>query len=186
MKKYHGDDIDKEDVADVEFEPENNEPPHAGDAELKIQKLKAELEKVKAERQEYMDGWQRSKADYVNLLRRMEGEGQALEARGRMKAVETLLPAFDALERAKEHGELPEGFAAIVKQLEAGFAALHLEPLGEVGEKFDPQFHEALGQDIVTEEEKDDTITSVLGKGWRVGSTVIRPAKVRVAHYTSD
>lgn len=172
-----------QEMDDVEFEAENNEPPRGSDAELKIQKLKDELEKVRVERQEYMDGWQRSKADYVNLLRRMEGEGQALEARGKMQAVETLLPAFDALERAKEHAELPEGFAAIVRQLEGAFKALGLEAVGTVGEPFDPRFHDALGQDPVSEEEKDDTVSSVLERGWKVGASVIRPAKVRVAHY---
>jgi len=63
------------------------------------------------------------------------------------------------------------------------FAALGLEELGEVGEKFDPSLHEALGQDATDEEIKDDTITSVLEKGWRVGDTIIRPAKVKVAHF---
>lgn len=182
-KDYHGDDIDTE---DVQFEPENNEPPHAGDAERKVEKLKAELSACQKEKQEYMDGWQRSKADYVNLLRRVEGEGEALETRGKMKAVEMLLPAFDALERAKEHGELPDGFAAIVKQLEGAFKTLGLEPVGLVGERFDPNFHEALDQEAVTESGKDDTITLVYERGWKVGSTVLRPAKVRVAHYQSE
>ncbi len=180
MKEWHGDDIEAEDIV---LEAENNEPPKGGDCEKMVVKLKVDLEKTTAEKQEYMDGWQRAKADYVNLLKRFETETKVSELRGKVGAVETLLPAFDALERAKEHGEIPEGFAAIARQLEGSFAALGLEELGKVGETFDPVLHDALGQDATESAEADGTITAVLEKGWRVGDSVIRPAKVRVAHF---
>ena len=171
---------------EIQFEPENNEPPKGSDPELKIKKLREELAQCQKEKQEYMDGWQRAKADYVNLLKRSgEDKVSAVQA-GTIRAVEELLPAFDALERAKEHGELPPGFAAIMKQLESGFSILGLEALGDVGEPFDPAMHEALGQDEVAEKEKDDIISAVLEKGWKIGTMVIRPAKVRVGHYTSQ
>lgn len=180
MAEWHGDDIEPEDIV---LEAENNEPPKGGDAEVKVAKLKEELESCRKEKQEYMDGWQRSKADYVNLLRRFETESKALEQKGKLTAVETLLPAFDALERAKEHGEIPEGFAAIARQLESAFSSLGLEQIGNVGDQFDPMLHDALGQDATESKDVDDTITVVLEKGWKVGDAVIRPAKVRVAHF---
>jgi|SRR3989344_4084725 len=186
---------------DVTIEPENGSGEGRtddaesleGKAEDKIAKMREELSACRKEKQEYMDGWQRSKADYVNLLRRIEETAKAAESSGKVKAVETLLPAFDALERAREHlprvgsdkagGEVPEGFMAIAKQLEAAFAELGLEELGKVGEKFDPNFHEALGQDAAVSLETDDTVTVVLEKGWKIDNAVIRPAKVRVAHF---
>ena len=179
--QWQGDDIEPESVVEPESEEATEE-----NAEAKVKKLRDELVACRKDKQEYMDGWQRAKADYVNLLKRIEGDGKASEAKGKMKAVETLLPAFDALERAKEHGEIPEGFLAIAKQLESAFAALGLEGLGEVGEKFNPAFHEALGQDLTDDSEADDTVTAVLEKGWKVGDAVIRPAKVRVAHFASE
>ena len=168
---------------DVEFEAENNEPPKGGDAEKKVARITSELEACRAEKQEYRDGWQRAKADYVNLLRRFDEEKAGERTRGVVAAAEALLPAFDAIERAKEHGEVPEGFAAIVRQLESAFASLGLVPVGEVGERFDPAIHEALGTDATGEGEKDDTVTSVLEKGWKIGESVLRPAKVRVAQH---
>ncbi|MFA6408557.1 MAG: nucleotide exchange factor GrpE [Candidatus Paceibacterota bacterium] len=180
MKEWHGDDIEPEDIV---LEAENNEPPQGGDCAKKVAKLKDELEACRKEKQEYMDGWQRSKADYVNALKRFADDTKTAELRGKIKAVETLLPAFDALERAQEHGEIPEGFLAIARQLESAFAGLGLEEIGKVGDKFDPAFHEALGQDTTDSAETDDTITAVLEKGWLVGDTVIRPAKVRVGHF---
>ena len=155
-------------------------------SEDKIAKMREKLNSCRKEKQEYMDGWQRAKADYVNLLKRTEDTVKAAESKGKIKAVETLLPAFDALERAKEHGEVPEGFLAIAKQLEGAFATLGLEEIGKVGEVFDPAFHEAFAQDIAESAETDDTITAVLEKGWQVNDTVIRPAKVRVAHFANE
>ena len=94
------------------------------------------------------------------------------------------LPAIDSLERAKSTSELPEGFSGIVKQLEGAVGKLGLSQFGAVGEKFDPIMHEALGQDEAVSEAEDDTITAVLETGWKQGEQVVRPAKVRVAHYS--
>ncbi len=176
--EWKGDDVDQDSVVEPEADEAGEER-----AEAKVAKVRDELSVCRKEKQEYMDGWQRSKADYVNLLKRIETDGKAAELKGKVGAVETLLPAFDALERAKEHGEVPEGFLAIAKQLEGVFAALGLVGLGEVGEHFDPVFHEALGQDPTDDSEADDTITAVLEKGWKIGDAIIRPAKVRVAHF---
>ncbi len=171
---------------DVVIEPEHGEEIGEAKPEDKIAKMREELSACRKDKQEYMDGWQRAKADYVNALKRFGEDAKASESRGKIKAVETLLPAFDALERAKEHGEVPAGFLAIAKQIETAFATLGLEESGKVGEKFNPAFHEALGQDPAESAETDDTITAVLEKGWKVGDTVIRAAKVRVAHFASE
>ena len=174
---------------DVKIESEHGDEERVEDPELvegKMRKLRDELKVCRKEKQEYMDGWQRAKADYVNALKRFETDSKTSELRGKVRAVETLLPAFDALERAKEHGDVPEGFMGIAKQLEGAFASLGLEEVGKVGEKFDPAIHEALGQDTTDTLENDDTVTVVLEKGWRIGDDIIRPAKVRVGHFNSD
>ncbi len=173
--EWKGDDIDEADVV----EPEEG----GDDAVAKVKKLKEEIAGLRKEKQEYMDGWQRAKADYVNLLKRFETETKSAKQMGLLKAVEAILPAYDALERSKEHGEIPEGFAGITKQLESAFTGFGLVPLGEVGEAFNPAYHEAFGQDPVAEKEKDDTVTAILEKGWKIGEEVIRPAKVRVGQF---
>ncbi len=174
MAEWIGDDIDAENIV----EPEEG----GDDAVVKIKKMQEELKECRAEKQEYMDGWQRAKADYVNALKRFDEEKKLASERGVVKAVEMLLPAFDALERAKEHGDIPEDFSGIVKQLESGFASLGLEAVGAVGEEFDTALHESLGQDEAKSAEEDNKVTAVLEKGWKRGEVLIRPAKVRVAH----
>ena len=177
--------MDEENEMKIEpdVDAESGDPEDEERVEGKIAKMRGELDACRKEKQEYMDGWQRAKADYVNALKRFETESKSAQLKGKVKAVETLLPAFDALERAKEHGEIPEGFLAIAKQIESAFASLGLEEVGKVGEKFDPAWHEALGQDVVESVETDETITAVLEKGWKIGDFIIRPAKVKVAHF---
>jgi molecular chaperone GrpE len=174
MVEWHGDDIEDENT----IEPEEG----GDDAVAKVKKLKQEIAELRKEKQEYMDGWQRAKADYVNALKRFDEEKAAASERGVEKALAALLPAIDALERAKLHGELPSGFEAIVKQLESAFAKLDVHPVGEVGEQFNPELHEALGQDAAETTETDGTVSAVLERGWKRGERVIKPAKVRVAH----
>ncbi len=149
-------------------------------ADTKVSKAKKELDACKKEKQEYLDGWQRAKADYVNVLKRFEDEKRAVMLQGTAKAVKAFLPAYDALERAKLAAELPDGFAGIVKQLEGAFAGFGLTGIGEVGEPFDPMRHEALGTDPIDDILKDDTVSAVLEQGYTLGDTVLRPARVRV------
>lgn len=162
-------------MSEVELEEQESR------ADTKLAKLKKELAASKAESKEHLDGWQRAKADYVNALKRFESERDAAKEAGLLKALRALLPAYDALERAQEHGDVPEGFQGIAKQLEGAFAGLGVKAIGEVGESFDPSRHEALGTDPTDDPVKDDTVTQVLEKGYAVDGTVLRPARVRVA-----
>ncbi len=152
-------------------------------ADAKVTKLKKELEQVKKEKQEYLDGWQRAKADYVNALKRFEEEKKGAVSLGTSISARAFLPAMDSLERAEASGEIPESFAGIARQLHEAAKMLGLEKFGAVGEAFDPNLHEALGQDPTEDQSKDDTITAVLETGWKSKDIVIRPAKVRVAHF---
>lgn len=152
-------------------------------AGAKTDKVKKELEQVKKEKQEYLDGWQRAKADYANALRRFEEDKKSVASTAVIKAVKAILPAYDALERAKAIGELPEGFAGIAKQLEGGFASIGLESIGKEGDAFDPNLHEALGMDPTDDAKKDDTISAILEPGYRIGDSILRPARVRVFHH---
>lgn len=183
-----------QDIDDVVVEQDGSEEDGVSEEELeaaesrldaKSVKLKKELEACKKERQEYMDGWQRAKADYVNALKRFEEEKAGARIQGVAKAAKALLPAYDALERAKAASDIPEGFSGIVKQLEGAFAELGITPIGEVGEAFDPMRHEALGTDPTDEKGKDDSVSQVLEKGYAIGDAVLRPAKVRVFAFGS-
>lgn len=149
-------------------------------ADGKVKKAKAELETVKKERQEYLDGWQRAKADYVNAVKRFEEDKQRALTMGKVSALTSFIPAMDSLKRAEAAGEIPEAFVGIYKQLLDAANTHGLVAYGAVGEPFDPALHEALGQDPAPSPDADDTISVVLEHGWKAKDEVIRPAKVRV------
>jgi molecular chaperone GrpE len=181
-----------QDEDDVIIEADGSEEPARSEEDIeatesrsgaKADKLKAELASCKKERQEYLDGWQRAKADYVNALKRFDEEKQAALGMGRVSAAVAFIPALDSLARAQEAGGIPEGWDGIVKQFEGASKVLGLERFGTVGDAFDPNLHEALGQDTAASADEDDTITVVLEQGWKSTGQVIRPAKVRVAHF---
>lgn len=174
---------------DVVIEPDGSEEIREdsdvteGRIDAKVTKLKKELEQIKKEKQEYLDGWQRAKADYVNALKRFDEEKKGAVSLGTAISARAFIPAMDSLERAESAGEIPESFAGIAKQLHDAIKTLGLEKFGTVGEAFDPNLHEALGQDATDDQSKDDTVTAILESGWKMKETVIRPAKVRVAHF---
>ncbi|HYD93525.1 MAG TPA: nucleotide exchange factor GrpE [Candidatus Paceibacterota bacterium] len=153
------------------------------DVKDKSAKLKADIEQLRKEKQEYLDGWQRAKADYVNALKRFEEEKKGALELGKILSVQSFLPAMDSLDRAEAAGEIPEAFQGIAKQLHTAAKELGLEKFGAAGDTFDPALHEALGQDPTDDKNKDDTITVVLEPGWKSKELVVRPAKVRVAHF---
>ena len=171
---------------DVVVEADGSEELHeddAGDVSGRVTKQKSEVERLRTEKQEYLDGWQRAKADYVNALKRFEEEKKGAVELGKVITVGAFLPVMDSLGRAEAAGEIPEAFQGIAKQLHSAAHALSLSKIGVVGEKFDPMLHEALGQDPTTSKDEDDTVTVVLEPGWKSKEAVIRPAKVRVAHF---
>lgn len=151
--------------------------------DTKLTKLKKELEAVKKEKQEYLDGWQRAKADYVTLLKRLEEERANAETKGIIKASSQFIAVLDSLARARAHGDIPGSFTGIASQLESSAKALGLSQFGEIGEKFDPNRHDALGQDVVTDITLDNTVTTVLENGWERNESVVRPAKVKVGEF---
>jgi len=157
----------------------------ASSVEGKIKKLQAELSAVKKEKQDYLDGWQRAKADYVNALKRFETEKLGAIELGKVVSVRNFIPVMDSLERAEATGDVPESFKGIAKQLHDAAKALGLTKFGEVGDAFDPNLHEALGQDPTDDASKDDTVTMVLEPGWKSKEAIVRPAKVRVATFQS-
>lgn len=152
-------------------------------ADTKLTKLRKELEAAKQEGKEHLDGWQRAKADYVNALKRFEEEKAQAVRLGTVKAARAFITAMDSLARAEASGEIPASFQAIAKQLHDAANSLGLETFGTAGEAFDPNLHEALGQDPVDSSDKDDTVTAVLEQGWKAGDLVVRPAKVRVGSF---
>lgn len=154
---------------DDEFVSE--EEAEAGPAALK--KLREKLHKAIEEKQEYLEGWQRARADFANYKREEAGLHADKEDRIKADFLENLLPALDTLELSLKHHPEDKNLQMIEKQFLDSLKRVGIERFGTVGEEFDPVKHEALAKNS-----EDHTVVSVERSGYKTDSTIIRPAQV--------
>jgi molecular chaperone GrpE len=150
--------------------------------------LHKELEEAKAKASEYLDGWQRARAEFANYKKRQEQQNAELRTFATMDLIRKLLPIQDDFERAIK--TLPEGIAHMT-WIE-GVLLIHrklqviLESEGvkaievKANDPFDPALHEAISHDEA-EGIASGHIIEEIQKGYKLGERVIRPTLVRVA-----
>ena len=149
--------------------------------------LRQDLEQTKAKEAEYLDGWQRARAELSNARKRFQRDQEQAYANATAQVMTRLLPIVDDLERA--FSTLPHnlsgltwigGILLIQRKLELLLEQEGVVPIEAVGQPFDPFAHEA-----VTHEPSDTVaeglVISELQKGYKMGDRVLRPAMVRVS-----
>jgi len=131
---------------------------------------------------EYRDRAARAEAELKNFRTRVERDRVANREAVIAEVIRTLLPAIDDLDRAEAHGDLTEGspLAIVAQKMRAGFDRYGLRHIGQVGETFDPQVHEAIVQ-IPTAGVTVNTVADVIEPGYALGERLIRAAKVAVS-----
>ena len=146
-----------------------------------------EIEKIKAEKEALNNQYLRLAADFENFRKRQAQEREALLKYGAQECMKKLIEVVDNFDRAMQTVEkidnvekMKETFFVLNKQLIDNLTKLGLEPIQSVGEKFDPNLHEAVMQ-TQTDEYPEETIIKELQKGYKMGDKVLRPAMVDVA-----
>ncbi len=152
--------------------------------EIDVAALKAELEKTKAQCDEYLDLAQRKQAEFANYRRRTEGVRAEAFDDGRREAIDKLLPVIDNLERAlaaagEEESALKNGVEMVLRQTKESFAKMGVEEIDPLGQPFDAEYHNAVMQGAEDEGEPG-TVCAVFQKGYKLGNRVIRFAMVKV------
>jgi len=173
-----------EENSNADIPAEEQLPEGEETAEVSAEELDAELaDLVNAtvdKEAELLSDLQRLQAEYVNYKLRVERDREVSRNNAIAEVLRAFLPALDDLSRAEVHGDL-EGspFAAVAAKLRAAGEKFGLKQFGEKGDKFDPEFHEAL---IQTEsgEVSVNTVADVVEPGYVLGDRVIRVAKVAV------
>lgn len=123
----------------------------------------------------------RAQAELVNFRKRVERDREANREVAIAEVVRALLPALDDLTRAEAHGDLAEGPMQVIGQkIRGGFEKFKLVQIGEKGEAFDPNIHEAIVQ-LPTPGATGQTVADVVEPGYKLGERVLRAAKVAVA-----
>lgn len=163
---------------------QENAAKNAQEAAPTVESLTAELEKARAQCDEYLDLAQRKQAEFANYRRRTEGVRQEAYDDGRRDAIEKLLPVVDNLERAlsaagAEESALRDGVDMVLRQTRDALAKMGVEEIDPLGQPFDAELHNAVMQGTA-EEGEPGTVCQVLQKGYRLGGRVIRHAMVKV------
>ena len=150
----------------------------------KSEKLAKEIEALKAEIAEKDDKYLRMAAEYDNFRRRSREEKEGIYETALADTVAELLPIIDNLERAAmfEGGDkVLEGLVMTAKATISVFEKLGIEEIGKVGDKFDPNLHNAVLH-IDDEAYGEGEIVEVFQKGYKKGKRIIRFAMVKTAN----
>lgn len=187
LKDTKLEELESEEVIESEDVILDHEIDQEYDAEESISELEEKLAQAEAQAAEYLDGWQRARAEYANARKRLERERSEAYARASVDYAGKMLPILDDFKRALanvpeniEQNDWYEGIMLVSRKMDSILSDLNVERIEAVGEPFDPNLHEALS---LTEAEgfESGTVVEEVQSGYRIGDRVIRPVLVNVA-----
>ena len=163
--------------------PDSPDEASAKSGEETLKKLREKLKKAVEEKQEYLEGWQRARADFANYKREEAAAHGDKTLRIKGEFLENLLPTLDSFEMALRHAPDNKELELVHKQLIAAIARHGVKRFGAAGGEFDPHRHEALRQIDTDNPDEDHMIESVERSGYSMGEKIIRPAQVIIKNY---
>ena len=140
----------------------------------------SEATELRAQLAERTADLQRLQAEYANYRKRVDRDRATVREQAVAGALGELLPVLDAINQAREHGELSGGFKSVADSLQAAVGKLGLVSYGQRGDAFDPKIHEALAYSD-SPDVTEDTCVDIFQPGYKVGERILRPARVAVA-----
>jgi molecular chaperone GrpE len=156
----------------------------------KMKDLREKIARLDSEKREILEESQRTRAEFLNAKRRLEEERTQDRKRAQRQHAEELLPLCDSFQMAIGNTEIWEkadkswrtGVEGINMQLMTLLNSYGVKAVDSTGDVFDPQKHEAVGTEEVTDKKLEDTVVSVVQRGYEMtqdGDTyIIRPARV--------
>lgn len=177
---------------DVSFEEVNEDGEiNARDT---IKKLREKIKTLEAEKQEYLDLSQRTRADYANYKKEVEANRVADRKFATKRFIESLLPVLDAYDMAQANKEAWEkvdanwrmGIEYIFTQFKTILEGEGVTQFGKIGDTFDPLLHESMEHVKVENESENDKIVRVLQNGYKIHDTILRPARVHTGHFENN
>jgi molecular chaperone GrpE len=167
-------------------DPVSIDPPAVVDASLA-----AEIQKLRAEKEELLQTLVRRQADFENFRKRTERDRNEEGRRGVERMITELIPVLDAFDRALEAHDDPayeeylKGVTLIRKQLWDVLSRNGVQRMDAAGKMFDPHVHQAIER-VETRDYPDGSILDVFQDGYLFHGRVLRPAIVRVAVHPDD
>ncbi len=174
--------------SEEEFVPEEEE--EMGPSVVK--KLREKLQKAVEEKQEYLEGWQRARADFANFKKEEASMHVDREQRITANLTEAIIPTLDSFEMAlgsasfkSADPQWQKGISALYQGLVGSLAQVGIKQFSPKGEVFDPHKHEALREVATEDAALEHTIETVERSGYSIGERIIRPAQVSVYAHTA-
>ena len=173
-------------VLEFEFNEDGEE-----DLKKTLKKLRADLKICKKEKEEYLTGWQKERAEFANYRKQEDDRkaifSEAMRERILMRFL-TVLDSFNMAFANKESWEKVDenwrkGVEYIYSQMNAIFEEYGIKPVGEEGEAFDPSIHQSIVVVETDKKELEHKVANVIQKGYKLGERVIRAARVNVYEY---
>ncbi|MDO8470512.1 MAG: nucleotide exchange factor GrpE [bacterium] len=168
----------------MENDNNNLDPNESTQEEIQKEDKEQDIAKLQQERDEYLAGWQRARADFLNYRKEEIERLGELFRHANEEFVAKLLPVLDNLERAEKEASEEEknslvvqGCLLAISQLRDFLKKQGVEAMKVEGEKFNPEFHEALG---VKEGGESGLVAEELEKGYTIYGKLLRPAKVKI------
>lgn len=185
MKKSAHQNDDANIESDEEFMPINEEGADINPPDIK--KLRQKLKTCETERAEYLAGWQRAKADYINLKNTEEKARQEIGNFAKESLLHELISLADSFELAFANKEtwnaVPENWRKGVEYIYSNLVNIFdnngLVEINPLGQDFDPATQHSIGTVEVSDEGEVDKVVEVLKKGYSLKGRVIRPAHVK-------
>jgi len=151
-----------------------------------VAELTATIQRLQAEKKELYERLLRKHADFENLRKRMQREKEEFLQHADADLIRALLPTLDGFDRALKHRDprVPEEFHKGMELIYQGmFDVLKrrgLEPIGAVGQTFDPHLHQAV-ETVEDAQRRDQEIVEELLRGYKLKHRLLRPSMVKVA-----
>ncbi len=175
-----------ENIEDVVIEPEEETLNSFGDKTTK--KLREKFKKATEEKQEYLAGWQRARADLVNARKEFGEQKTELLKYSNLDLIGQIIPVLDSFEMALKNidetdeklKEWAQGVKHIYSQLLSILEINGVKQINPLNEKFNPEFHTSVESVKVDEKNSENIIVEVVQKGYILNEKIIREAKVKV------
>lgn len=155
--------------------------------ELNIEGLKKQLEECQRLKDEYLAGWQRARADFLNYKKEeMERIGELLKYanEGFILRILPILDNFEIVEKKLpenlKNDESVKGVLQIKDQILDFLKTQGLEEIKSIGEKFDPNFHEVV-EEVEVKDRETGIIIEETQKGYKIDGRLLRPARVKIS-----
>ncbi|MBP6866433.1 MAG: nucleotide exchange factor GrpE [Candidatus Pacebacteria bacterium] len=180
---------DDDDVVEFEYNEDGEE-----DLKKTLKKLRADLKVAKKEKEEYLTGWQKERADFANYKKQEDDRKIMLSESMRERILSRFLTVTDSFNMAFANREAWEkvdagwrkGVEYIYAQMQGVFEEYGVKSFGVVGDTFDPNIHESIEMVETEDKDQDHKIAVVIQQGYKLGDRVLRPARVNLFEYKSQ